>query len=48
MAEPATEVATDFAAADDPALSDLAPPADADTEAEEDRGASPGLFVEKE
>ena len=49
VAEPATQVATDFAAANDPALSDLAPPAaEADAEAEEASGVSPGLFADKE
>ena len=41
VAQAATQVATDFAAADDAALSDLTPPA-----AESD--ASPGLFADRE
>ena len=49
VAQSATQVATDFAAADDAALSDLAPPAaEADAEAEEESGASPGLFADRE
>jgi segregation and condensation protein B len=49
VAQPATQVGTDFAAADEPALSDLAPPApELDAEAEEESGVSPGLFAEEE
>jgi segregation and condensation protein B len=41
-----TQVATDFAAADEPALSDLAPPLEDDAEAEEE--PAPGLFADRE
>jgi hypothetical protein len=44
----ATQVATDFAAADEPALSDLAPPAQDDVEAEEEAGVNPNLFADRE
>jgi hypothetical protein len=48
VAQSATQVATDFAAGDEAALSDLAPPAEADdAEAEED-GAERGLFADPE
>jgi segregation and condensation protein B len=48
VAQSATQIATDFAAADEPTLSDLAPPAGDDPEAEAEAGVSPGLFAEKE
>ena len=49
VAQAATQVATDFAAADDAALSDLTPPAaESDAEAEEESDASPGLFADRE
>jgi len=48
MAQSATQVATDFAAADEPALSDLAPAAENDAGAEEEAGVNPGLFVDRE
>jgi segregation and condensation protein B len=50
VVQPATQVATDFAAADDAALSDLVPPAaEADAEAEEEESdVSPSLFADRE
>jgi hypothetical protein len=48
VAQSATQVATDFAAADEPALSDLAPPAEDDAEAEKEAAVNPGLFVDRE
>ncbi len=48
VAQSATQVATDFAAADEPALSDLAAPGEDDAEAEEEPGVSPGLFTDRE
>ncbi len=48
VAQSVTQVATDFAAADEPELSDLAPAADEDAGAEEEPGVRPGLFVDGE
>ena len=48
VAQSATQVGTDFAAADEPALDDLAPPADDDAEAAEEPGSSRGLFADQE
>jgi hypothetical protein len=49
VAQSATQVATDFAAGSEAALSDLAPPSEEDNaEAEEEAGAKPGLFADRE
>jgi segregation and condensation protein B len=49
VAQSATQVATDFAAADESALSDLEPPAEDDVEEEEEEaGVRPGLFADPE
>lgn len=48
VAQSATQVATDFAAADESALSDLAPPAEDGAGTEEEAGVNPNLFADRE